>query len=195
MHDLIINNQLAYSRNPELQLDFGAIAKGLAVKQIAQLLLQQNIQNFIINAGGDIYANGLKNQNHHWRVAIEDPFEPGIISALETDSGSSIFTSGNYQRFYRNTDGSIRHHIINPKTGEPSRQISSATVLHSDPVIADVAATTLMLTEITSAKAMAKRLDISDYMIINEQKEIFISQSLLSKLDQTMLKRFKVKAL
>lgn len=192
MDDLKIKDQLAYSTNQDLQLDFGAIAKGLAVKEIAQKLNQFNIQNFIINAGGDIYAQGHKPDNKFWRIAIEDPFEPGIVTSLEVRENTSIFTSGNYQRFFKDEDGNIRHHIINPKTGAPSATISSATVIHEDPMIADVAATVLMLTDIEDAKQMAQRLKISDYLIINEQKQVFASPSMLTRLDLSSLQRFSV---
>ena len=191
MDDLVIN-QNAYSKNQDLQLDFGAIAKGLAVKQIAQQLNQLQIKNFIINAGGDIFAQGIKPGHQNWRIAIEDPFESGIISSLKITSDTSIFTSGNYQRVYRNKDGSIRHHIISPKTGEPSRNISSATVIHEDPVIADVAATTLMLTDISAAKTMASKMKVVDYLIVTEQKEIYLSPGMMSKLDQSSLSRFTI---
>ena len=195
MDNLKIKEQLAYSGHPDLQLDFGAIAKGLAVKEIAQMLNQSNIRDFIINAGGDIYAQGNKPRNKLWRVAIEDPFEPGIVTSLEIKENTSIFTSGNYQRFFKDEDGNIRHHIINPKTGAPSATISSASVIHQDPMIADIAATVLMLTDIKEAKHMAQRLKIIDYLIINEQKQVFASPSMLARLDLSSMKRFSVQAL
>ena len=195
MDDLTIKDQLVYSNNSDVQLDFGAIAKGLAVKQIAQLLDLLEIESYIINAGGDIFSQGEKLHNQPWRIAIEDPFKPGIITFLETAEATSVFTSGNYQRYFRNKDGSIRHHIINPRTGNPSINISSATVIHADPVIADIAATTLMLTDISSAKNMAKKLKVENYLIINQHKELFVSPKMLSKLDHQLIKQFTLHTL
>ncbi len=96
----------------------------------------------------------------------------------------SLFTSGNYQRFYRK-DGKLVHHIIDPRSGEPSDHISSATVLTSDPVLADVAATTLMVGGLMDHRALAGSLGIKDYMIIDEQQRITISASLAQKIELT----------
>lgn len=181
MQDLVINDQLAFSNNPFLQLDFGAIAKGLAVSEIAELLTVHSINDFIINAGGDIYASG-SNLKRPWRVAIEDPFQPGVIADLELASGMSIFTSGNYHRRYTDENNIPRHHIIDPSSGEPSRQISAATVIHADPVIADIAATTLMLTETAGILSMAGKLGITDFLVITESKDVFINQQLAQRI-------------
>ncbi|MCK4710007.1 MAG: FAD:protein FMN transferase, partial [Gammaproteobacteria bacterium] len=181
MHDLVIKNNLAYSLNSQLKLDFGAIAKGLAVEQIANLVKAQNFKHFIINAGGDIFAQGKKNQ-HNWKIAIESPFSDDIIGKLEITSPSSIFTSGNYRRFYLDQNNIRRHHIINPITGEPSENISAVTILHRDPMLADIAATTLMLTPTDSIKKMAQQLKIQDFMVITEQQTVLISKSLNKKI-------------
>ncbi|MDJ0832023.1 MAG: FAD:protein FMN transferase [Gammaproteobacteria bacterium] len=182
MWDLLLENDQALSLNPHLQLDFGAVAKGTAIKQIAALLQQRHIEHFIINAGGDVYALGHKHQRP-WRVAIEDPYQQGVIATLDLPSAMSIFTSGNYRRFYLDANQQRRHHIIDPRSGEPSTQISAATVLHADPEIADIAATTLMLSETSQIKETAARLGIDDFLVLTEQKQAYVSESMLNKIE------------
>ncbi len=181
MWDLLVEDDQELSLNPHLQLDFGAVAKGTAIKQISALLRQYSYQDFIINAGGDVYAEG---QKHHrpWRVAIEDPYQEGFIATLELPAGLSIFTSGNYRRFYLDDKQQRRHHIIDPRSGEPSQQISAATVMHADPEIADIAATTLMLAEIPRIRILASQLGIDDFLVITEQKQAYVSESMLNKI-------------
>jgi FAD:protein FMN transferase len=191
MDDLHIRNQLAYSGNPHLQLDFGGIAKGLAIEEIQQLLAGNGIENFIINAGGDILAAG-QNGQRNWRVAIQDPFKEDVIGTIELAPSQSIFTSGNYRRFQNQPDHKKRHHIINPKTGEPSLYISSATVITNDPVLADAAATTLMLGGKEQIKDLASALGIQQYMVITEQSEVIISQSMYDKLAWHEEQQFKI---
>ena len=181
MWDLLLEDKYALSLNPHLQLDFGAVAKGTAIKQIAGLLRQQQYRHFIINAGGDIYAEGQKHQRH-WRVAIENPYREGIIATLELPPAMSIFTSGNYRRYYLDENQQRRHHIIDPRSGQPSKQISAATVMHTDPEVADIAATTLMLTEISRIKITAQKLGIVDFLVLTEQNHAFISKSMLKKI-------------
>jgi len=186
MDDLIIEGNRARSTNAELQLDFGAIAKGLAIRQIATLISRQGIDDFIINGGGDIYATA-PHRPAGWRIAIENPFYAeqhaqhviGSINLLQPDS---VFTSGNYRRFAIDENGIKRHHIIDPKSGAPSRDISSVTVITPDPVVADVAATTLMMTPLNELATMAQKLGIEDFLIISEQHRAYLSASMNARI-------------
>lgn len=181
MLDLQINGQLATSSNQHLQLDFGGIAKGYAIGLIATFLQQQGYENFLINAGGDLITSGSK-FGKSWHIAVQDPFKPGAIASIKLIGRHSLFTSGNYQRFYQQGDNRV-HHIVDPRTGAPSVQISSATVLTSDPTLADVAATTLMIDGLKNSHSLAQSLDINDYMIVSNDQEIIISRSLADKLE------------
>ncbi|GBF29260.1 FAD:protein FMN transferase [bacterium MnTg03] len=181
MADLEIQNRLAISRNPHLQLDFGGIAKGYAVGLIASHLDRQGFEHYLINAGGDLITSGNR-LGKAWRIGVKNPFEPGAIASIGLLGKQALFTSGNYQRFYRNKNETV-HHIIDPRSGEPSKHISSATVLTSDPVLADVAATTLMIDGLNNYRSLAGSLGIEDYMIIDDQQRITISGSLAGKIE------------
>ena len=181
MLDLQIEGQRATSSNEHLQLDFGGIAKGYAIGLIADYLQQQGYEHYLINAGGDLVTSGNK-FGKAWRIAIQDPFKPGAIASIELLGRHSLFTSGNYQRFYRKDNNRV-HHIIDPRTGGPSAQISSATVLTIDPVLADVAATTLMIGGLENPQSLAQSLGVDDYLVVSEDQEIIISRSLADKLE------------
>ena len=181
MLDLQIEGARATSSNEHLQLDFGGIAKGYAIGLIASYLQQQGFEHYLINAGGDLLTSGNK-FGKAWRIAIQDPFKPGAIANIELIGRHSLFTSGNYQRFYRKGNNRV-HHIIDPRTGNPSAHISSATVLTIDPVLADVSATTLMIGGLESPGPLAQSLGVGDYFIVSEDREILISRSLADKLE------------
>ncbi len=181
MQDLKILNRQATNRNNHLQLDFGGIAKGYAVDLIATYLEQQGFEHFLINAGGDLITSGNK-LGKPWFVGVQNPFEPGAIASISLTGKQALFTSGNYQRYYRSGDKLV-HHIIDPRSGKPSGQISSATVLVNDPVLADVAATTLMIDGLKNHRSLAGSLGIKDYMIVDEHQRITISASLAKKIE------------
>ena len=183
MPDLKLKQRQAFSTNPHLQLDLGGIAKGYAIGLIADYLTETGFKHFLINAGGDLYFTGTK-LGKSWKVGIQNPFEPGAIASVSLESEHYLFTSGNYQRHYRQAD-KIIHHIIDPRTGEPSKHISSATVLSSNPVLADVAATTLMIDGIENHRSLAKSLGIKDYLIVSQDRKIIITRSLANKIDLT----------
>lgn len=183
MADLIINQQQAISTNPHLQIDLGGIAKGYAIGLIADYLTDAGFEHFLINAGGDLYFSGAK-FGKAWNIGIQNPFGPGAIASVSLTGNHSLFTSGNYQRYYQQAD-KIVHHIIDPRTGDPSQHISSATVLSSDPVLSDVAATTLMIDGIDNHRSLAKSLGIKDYLIVSGNKKIIITRSFAQKIDIT----------
>jgi thiamine biosynthesis lipoprotein len=183
MLDLKLDQQQAHSINPHLQLDLGGIAKGYAIGLVADYLTASGFENFLINAGGDLYFSGTK-FGKPWKIGIQNPFGPGAIAGVKLTGDHSLFTSGNYQRYYQQAD-KIVHHIIDPRTGDPSENISSATVLSSDPVLSDVAATTLMIDGINNHRSLAKSLGIKDYLIISEDKKIIITRSFAQKIDIT----------
>jgi thiamine biosynthesis lipoprotein len=181
MHDLSIDDDTATSTNPHLQIDLGGIAKGYAIGLISDFLDANGIRDYVINAGGDLIVSGSR-FGRPWRIGIQNPFAPGVVASLELEGKHSLFTSGNYaRRYYQGND--LRHHIIDPRSGKPARGQSSATVLGSDPVRADVAATALMVDGADRARELAHSLDIEDFLIISETREIQISHSLAQKIE------------
>jgi len=177
------NQQQAHSNNPHLQLDLGGIAKGYAIGLIADYLTGSGFEHFLINAGGDLYSSGTK-FGKPWKIGIQNPFGPGAIASVSLTGHNTLFTSGNYQRYYQQAD-KVVHHIIDPRTGEPSQHISSASVLSPDPVLSDVAATTLMIDGINNHRSLSRSLGIKDYLIVSEERKIIITRSLAQKIDIT----------
>ena len=180
MDDIVISGQHATSLNPHLELDLGGIAKGYAMEKIAKHLKTAGFENFLINAGGDVLTSGNPFERP-WVIAIQNPFAPGAIASIGLNGNQHLFTSGDYQRFYRKNDELV-HHIIDPRTGKPSNNISSATVLTTDAVLADVAATTLMIDGWNNHASLAKSLGVTDYLIINQTGEIIASKSMSAKI-------------
>ena len=181
MQDLVVNKQMATITNPNLQLDFGGIAKGYSIAKIADWLKMQGFQNFLINAGGDVLVSGQR-FDKPWTIAIQNPFAPGAIASIQLSGDHQLLTSGNYRRFYQKQD-EIVHHIIDPRSGRPSSYISSATVLTKNAVLADVAATTLMIDGWQNHASLTESLGVSDYLIINQAMQIIVSRPLSDKLE------------
>ncbi|MBL7005240.1 MAG: FAD:protein FMN transferase [Gammaproteobacteria bacterium] len=178
MNQIFINELSVSSSNPYLHLDFGGIAKGLAIQQIKTIFKSYGFNNYLINFGGDLYGRGQKHRKP-WVAGIQNPYNNTAIGTLEI--AGNIFTSGNYQRFYMRNNKRI-HHIINPRTGSPSAAISAVTVSHDNAMTADVAATTFMIAEPNEWNAIGKQLGVSDYLIINENKELWVTASFFEKI-------------
>jgi len=128
------------------QLDFGAIAKGYAIDRGIEILKQHGIQHAMIDAGGDIRVIG-QHASQPWRIGIRDPrHHDKILGILNLQGDASVVTSGDYERFYM-YQGKRYHHILNPKTGVPSQNNRSVTVIASNATLADAWSTALFASD------------------------------------------------
>ena len=131
-----------------LKLDLGAIAKGFGVDQVAALLRKNRLQNFIVEIGGETLAEGLNAQGEPWRVGVLRPDFTGseLQGVARLTGGRAIATSGNYRNFFRDEDGVLQAHIIDPRTAAPAqRAVASVSVWAADCLTADGLATALVV--------------------------------------------------
>lgn len=131
--------------NPKTYLDFNAIAKGYAVDVIGEFLEDQGISNYLVEIGGEIRAKGMNiDKQQAWKVGVEDPNFDGsqsIFKAIQFKEGA-MATSGTYRKFKIDDNGNRYAHIIDPKTGYPSKtNLLSISVIASDCMTADAYAT------------------------------------------------------
>lgn len=178
--DLILDDLQLSSTKPQMWLDFGGIAKGYAVDIAIDILQNHGINNAIINAGGDIRSIGNK-PDKPWRVAIQSPKDWSMLAEIQAKNSEAIFTSGNYQR-YKEFDGKRYAHIINPRTGLPVDQVVSATVIAQNGVLADTAATALVVAGDNWLK-IAHQLGIYQALIIDEHHQCFATKKMFNRLE------------
>jgi thiamine biosynthesis lipoprotein len=141
---------------PDIQIDLGAVAKGYAVDEAAKILKQAKIRSALVDFGGDIYAIG-EIRNRPWTVGIRNPRGEGEVGGFEI-SDLSTATSGDYERFFEK-DGVRYHHILDPKTGYPSRGLISATVISADATLADAWSTATFVLGKEKSLALAEKTE------------------------------------
>ncbi len=178
--DLEIRGQTLRSGNPALQIDLGGFAKGYAVDRAVARLRALGIRDAIVNAGGDLRAIG-RHGERPWRIGIRDPRGEGIIAALETRGDESVFTSGNYERFFE-YEGVRYHHILDPRTGHPARDTLSVTVIHADAATADAAATALFVAGPQDWRATARQMGVEQVMLIDSEMRIHVTPAMNRRL-------------
>ena len=136
--------------DPRVQLDGGAVAKGLACDMIAAVLRDHGCENYLVDIGGEVVAHGINAKGEPWHIGITKPNlnNEGAQDELEkiievTDI--CMATSGNYRNFYY--EGTERRsHTIDPRTGWPvQHSLLSATVVSSTCMRADALATACMV--------------------------------------------------
>ncbi len=123
-------------------IDLGGIVKGWAADRIADSLA--HVGPVLVDMGGDIAVRGTPPGAAFWTVAVEDPSGGEAIAALRVFSGA-VATSGTYRRRW-SADGTTRHHLIDPRTGEPAASDLVAVVaLHAHAAVADIWAKCVLL--------------------------------------------------
>ena len=144
-----IENGQVVKENPNMTLDFNAVAQGYTTDMIGDFLLSKNVTNFLVDVGGEIMAKGCKPNNKAWKVGIEKPAEDKnserIVQEIVELRDRSIVTSGNYRK-YVEKNGKRYSHSLNPKTGYPSENnLLSATIICDNTAWADCLASICMV--------------------------------------------------
>ena len=127
----------------DIKLDLGGIAKGYVTELVGNYLEDNNINNYIINAGGNVKVGKAYNKEYYV-VGITNPDNTSNIFTKVNINNLSVVTSGNYQR-YCDIDNIRYSHIINTITKKPSNYMKSVTVITKSSLLADIYSTYLYL--------------------------------------------------
>ncbi len=148
-----------------LSLDFSSIAKGYAVDQVADFLESQQIDDFLVEVGGEIRVSGRSGRGDLWRIAIEQPDGTrGVARAVEL-TDLAVATSGDYRNYFEQ-DGKRYSHSIDPRTGHPiEHDLVSVTVIHASAMMADAWATALTVLGGDHAMELAQEQQMAVYFI------------------------------
>lgn len=162
----------------DVALDLSSIAKGYAVDLLAQELHSQQIDNFLVEVGGEIRVAGHSPRGDAWRVAIERPEggarSPALALAV-TDK--AVATSGDYRNFFE-VNGQRYSHSIDPRTGSPvTHDLVSVTVIADDCASADGWATALEVLGEEAALALAEEQGLAVYLMRRTSNGIVSSHS------------------
>ncbi|MBU1147575.1 MAG: FAD:protein FMN transferase [Candidatus Omnitrophica bacterium] len=121
----------------DIKIDLGGIAKGYAVDRAVQVLRNHDIENALVNLGGNMFALGSPAGRKAWRIGIRDPGDKSKIIHKLNIKDKAVSTSANYER---------PSHIINPITGNPAKDIGSVTIVAPSAEQADALSTAVFIT-------------------------------------------------
>ena len=152
-------------KTDNLRLDFSGIAKGFAVDTLAELTLDLECEDFLIDIGGEVRVNGSNASGTPWRVGIENPLEPDqVLGYLELSSGA-VATSGTY-RNVKTIDGEQLSHLIDPTVGRPvDHELLLASVYTDEATTADAWATALAVRGIEAGMELIDRWRLSALLV------------------------------
>jgi thiamine biosynthesis lipoprotein len=133
-----------------LILDLGAVAKGLAI-DLAALELGA-VEDFSIDAGGDLYLGGHDEHGDDWQVGIRHPRKDQKVIEVVRVSNQAVCTSGDYER---------GRHLLDPLRREPASALASATVIAPTAMLADAASTAAFVMGPFEGIAFCRRIGVA----------------------------------
>ncbi|MFN2381837.1 MAG: FAD:protein FMN transferase [Guyparkeria sp.] len=170
LDDVRIDGDRVITTHPKVQFDFNALAEGFAATQVLAAVEAIGVTDCLLDSGGDLYTLGRAG-GRDWQLGIRDPGgDPGrgeTLGGVLVAGRHSLCSSGNYERRLRYRGESFGH-IIDPLTARPAHTNVGTTVLGREPVIADGAATALMLLSPGEAKHLAEQLGLDGILLVTE---------------------------
>ena len=170
-HDKFTLQNQYLIKKEDIYIDLSAIAKGFAVDEIANYLVESNFDNFLVEIGGEIKAKGKNKSNKNWKIAIESP-NLQTIAKIITLENQAIATSGDYRNFFIDKNTKQKYsHTIDPILKKPKLdKLASVSVIHFDAIYADAYATALMAMGEDKAKKIAKKLNLKAILLVRNEK-------------------------
>ena len=163
-------------KRPEIRFDFNAIAKGYAIDRLGSMLDQLDIDNYLIEVGGELLAKGENRQKRkRWVVGIDDPQVEEGRRLMRTIflKDRAMASSGNYRKFRIDSiSGEKFVHTIDPKSGyTKNSKVLSTSVITSTCASADALATAFMAMELEDSKILLEKADdMEAYIIFLDEK-------------------------
>lgn len=125
-------------------IDVGAAGKGFAVDRVAAIV-SESTNDYIVDGGGDMFISAFDTPR---RVALEHPSAPTKAIGVVEVSGAAICASASNRRTWAQW-----HHIVDPRTASPAREVLATWVIAPTAMIADGLATALFFTPAVALRA------------------------------------------
>ncbi len=159
-----------------MMLDLGAVAKGAASDAAADILRKSGVKSALLNFGGSIMTIGTKSDGTDWRIGIKDPVGEGNIGVLAV-SDCAVVTSGMYERYFIDENGTLYGHIIDPKNGYPvNNELLSATIIAPEGRLCDALSTAVFVMGTERAKALWREMGGFDMLLITKNGEVIVTE-------------------
>ncbi len=132
----------------DADLDLGGIAKGYATEKVHQYFVDNNITEYLVNAGESNVLVGTRKKGY--RVGFSKPFEDSVYGIMNLNDKSIGTSSPKYQSCVVNNE--LIHHLLSPSTGKPANYYESVNVICDDSMIADAYSTALFAMDLDTLK-------------------------------------------
>ena len=147
-------------------IDPSGLVKGWSVEGAARILDAAGIDNYTINAAGDVVIKGRAAPAEPWRIGLRNPWDATTTVAVISAADLAIATSGTYER---------GDHIIVPVTGLPAQGIASMTIVGPSLTWADTWATATYAMGVRGVEWIASEIDGYEACAISTDKRLVMT--------------------
>ncbi len=166
-------------RNIGQAIDLGGIGKGYAGDRLREVLKAFGVTSAYSNLGGNVITLGSKPDGSPWRIGIQHPRQENNILGTVSVVDESVVTSGDYQRYFTDSQGKRHHHILNPATGYPAESgLISVTIVSEKSLIADALSTILFVAGLEKGLAFLDRFPGTEAVLVDTDLRIQITSGL-----------------
>ena len=178
--NIILNSkdQTVYLSKPGMKISFGGIGKGFAADKAKALLVSKQVKAGIINLGGDITTWGTKATGEKWLIGIVNPEKYGGLFSWLPILESSVATSGGNADFMLVNDEKYSH-VLDPRTGYPSKGINSVSVFAKSAELSDALATSIFVMGVDAGLALINQLGDTEVIIVDSNDKMFKSNGII----------------
>ena len=148
-------------------IELGGLGKGYALDRMLSFL--NGFPNVHLNAGGDLVVRGMNENAEPWRIVFEHPEDPARGIGTVDTTGLALASSSPSRRKWRN-----RHHLVDPRTGEPAVGMLAVYTQSSSALLADVYSTALFVLGYEEAQKLLPTLPV-EAMLVSPEGRIFRS--------------------
>jgi len=169
----LTQKQTIRKEDTNIHFDFNAIAKGYAIDQLAVLMNQKGIQNYLLEVGGEVVAKGENMANQRpWGIAVQDPQTEGAKISIQLKD-KAMASSGNYRKFRVDSISGKKYvHTVDPKTGfTKNANTLGVNILANTCAEADAYATAFMAMDLVDTiKFLTNQRVLDAYIIYLDDK-------------------------
>lgn len=149
-------------RQPEVRINLSAVAEGWALDQLAKRLESADVQDFLLELGGEVLARGHGPDGRPWLVGLQmpDAATHESMQALRLEN-ASLATSGTYRQHFEH-EGKSYPHVLDPRSGRPVKHaLRSVSVQQVSAGLADGYATALLVLGPERGRETARKLQLN----------------------------------
>jgi thiamine biosynthesis lipoprotein len=160
-------------------VDLGGIGKGFASDKFLEVFRKSGVSSAFTNIGGNVAALGTKPDGSPWRVGIRHPRQENRLIGAVSVADKAVVTSGDYQRYFVDSKGKRRHHILDPTTGYPSESgLVSVTIVADSATAADALSTILFVAGMKTGLELLRSFPGTEAILVDTELLIHVTQGL-----------------